>query len=77
MPLIATSDTHHLDFFGEHYSLLRASEEPTIEEVFASIRAGRIRQVSPAWPFPKFVRNVVDAVLINRVRSFVRRGTWH
>lgn len=71
-PLLATSDAHDLRFFGDHYSLLRASAEPTIEEVFAAIRAGRIRQVSPPWPPGKFLSHLVRALFVSRFRKMFR-----
>ncbi len=72
-PLLATSDTHNLSLFGDHYSLIRASAEPTMEEVFTSIRAGRIRQVSPPWPSLKFARHMFAAVVVSRFQKFMRR----
>jgi hypothetical protein len=53
-PVVATSDAHRLDFFGDHYSFVQA--ERTIEAVFESIRAGKVRLVSPAWPLHRFLR---------------------
>lgn len=43
-PMIACSDTHRLQWMGNHYCLLDA--EPTKESVFAAIRAGRIQNIS-------------------------------
>lgn len=49
LPLLATSDAHRLRFFGEHYSLLGvpSGKVPSIEHVFAAIRAHRIQRVTP------------------------------
>ena len=50
-PLLATSDAHRRRFFGQNYSLLAVSigvATPTIESVFAAIRADRIQRVSPS-----------------------------
>ncbi len=54
-PLLATSDAHRRVFFGDNYSLLGvAGESPTIDEVFAAIRAGRIQRVSPSGGIARF-----------------------
>lgn len=59
-PLLATSDTHHLDFFGEHYTLVpmpRSSGAiPCAESIFDAIRDGMSRTVSPPWPLRRFLR---------------------
>ena len=49
-PLLATSDAHRKRFFGENYSLLAVDADgspPSLEAVFAAIRADRIQRVSP------------------------------
>ena len=48
-PLLATSDAHRRQFFGENYSLLGLppGAVPTVENVFGAIRADRIHRVSP------------------------------
>jgi predicted metal-dependent phosphoesterase TrpH len=71
-PLLATSDAHRLEFFGDHYSLIRATEPLTIEAIFTSIRAGRIRQVSPPWPTGKFLHHFLLAVFYYRLRKLLR-----
>lgn len=55
-PVLATSDAHKLEFFGDHFSLVEVEEDPSIEQVFEAIHAGRIEQVSPPWPWRKFAR---------------------
>jgi predicted metal-dependent phosphoesterase TrpH len=72
-PLLATSDAHELRFFGDHYSLVRASAQPPIQEVFASIRAGRVRQVSPAWQTGKFLRHLLRSVTVDKLRKLGSR----
>ena len=50
-PLLATSDAHRRRFFGQNFSLLaveNVSGTPTMESVFAAIRADRIQRVSPS-----------------------------
>lgn len=58
-PLLATSDTHRLDFFGDHYTLVNLPRSPGIpqaEAIFHAIRAGLTRTVSPPWPLGRFLR---------------------
>jgi predicted metal-dependent phosphoesterase TrpH len=46
-PLIATSDAHQLHAFGRHYTTIARPAEMTIENVFATLRAGPLRLTSP------------------------------
>jgi hypothetical protein len=46
-PLIATSDAHQLHAFGRHYTSIPRSRELTVENVFAALRNGPRRVVSP------------------------------
>jgi len=46
-PLIATSDAHQLHAFGRHYTSIPRPSELTIENVFAALRNGPRRVVSP------------------------------
>lgn len=55
LPLLATSDTHRLRFFGENYSLLGLTgTKATIEGLFEAIHADRIRRVAPTGGLPRF-----------------------
>lgn len=47
-PLIATSDAHQLHAFGRHYTSIPRPNELTIENVFAALRNGPRRVVSPS-----------------------------
>jgi predicted metal-dependent phosphoesterase TrpH len=47
-PLIATSDAHQLHAFGRHYTSIPRPDALTIENVFAALRSGRRRVVSPS-----------------------------
>jgi len=47
-PLIATSDCHQLHAFGRHYTSFPHLDELTIENVFAALRNGPRRVVSPS-----------------------------
>jgi predicted metal-dependent phosphoesterase TrpH len=47
-PLIATSDAHQLHAFGRHYTSIPRPAELTIENVFAALRGGPRRVVSPS-----------------------------
>ena len=67
-PLLATSDSHRRVFFGEHYSLLGVDgETPTIENVFAAVRAGRIQRVSPTGGLSRFVALMFFLFLLHPV----------
>jgi PHP-associated len=46
-PLLATSDAHQLHAFGRHYTSILRPTELTIENVFAALRTGPRRAVSP------------------------------
>jgi len=47
-PLIATSDAHQLHAFGRHYTSIPRPRELTAETVFAALRNGPRRMVSPS-----------------------------
>jgi predicted metal-dependent phosphoesterase TrpH len=47
-PLIATSDAHQLHAFGRHYTSIPRPSELTIEKIFAALRDGPRRVVSPS-----------------------------
>jgi predicted metal-dependent phosphoesterase TrpH len=47
-PLIATSDAHQLHAFGRHYTSIPRPRELTIETVFAALRKGPRRVISPS-----------------------------
>ena len=47
-PLLATSDAHQLHAFGRHYTSIPRPRELTIENVFAALRNGPRRVVSPS-----------------------------
>jgi predicted metal-dependent phosphoesterase TrpH len=46
-PLIAASDAHRLDAFGQHYTSIPRPEQLVPDSVFAQLRQGRLRLVSP------------------------------
>jgi predicted metal-dependent phosphoesterase TrpH len=49
--LVATSDAHRLHAFGRHYTSIPRPPELTAENVFATLRAGRIGLTSPPCSF--------------------------
>jgi len=57
-PLLATSDAHRLDGFGEHYSLVQAAADATPEAIFDAIRSGCVRPICPPFSAGKFVRHL-------------------
>jgi len=57
-PLLATSDTHRLAGFGDHYTLVQAPADATPEQIFDAIRAGCVRPVSAPMSTAKFARQL-------------------
>ncbi len=57
LPLVGTSDAHRRSGFGAHYSLvgLAATAEPSVEALFAALRAGHVRPVRPAGGLRHFL----------------------
>ncbi len=58
-PLLATSDAHRLDYFGRHYTLVKAEhngDDASAEAIFDAIRAGACRTVCPPYPIFKFLQ---------------------
>ncbi|HEX4639103.1 MAG TPA: PHP-associated domain-containing protein [Chthoniobacterales bacterium] len=47
-PLIATSDAHQLHAFGRHYTSIPRPRELTFENIFAALRNGPRRVISPS-----------------------------
>ena len=56
-PLIATSDAHQLHAFGRHYTSIPRPRDLTIENVFAALRNGPRRAISPSAPNYPWVRS--------------------
>ncbi|MCX6967673.1 MAG: PHP domain-containing protein, partial [Verrucomicrobia bacterium] len=56
-PLIATSDAHQLEAFGQHYSLVQAAPNAPPEAIFAAIRAGCVQLVSAPHSLCQFARH--------------------
>src|SRR6266480_4434121 len=54
-PLIATSDAHRLHAFGRHYTSIPSPPELTIENVFTTLRSGRVNLTSPPCSFDDLV----------------------
>ena len=68
-PLLATSDAHRRQFFGENYSLLGLApgQPPTIEAVFAAIRADRIHRVSPTGGLPRLLAMLIFLFVVHPI----------
>ena len=74
-PLIATSDTHRLSYFGDHYSLVQAPGDATPEVIFDAIRAGCIRPVSPALTDAQFANHLWWIFVEHGMRKRKGRGS--
>ncbi len=70
--LLATSDAHRLDYFGEHYSLVAAEAPCSAASLFAGIRAGNVEPVSPPWPWAKFARYLIYILAVHPVQCALR-----
>jgi hypothetical protein len=69
-PLLATSDSHRRDFFGHHYSLIGVEAGdglPTVAQIFAGMRAHRIRRVSPSGGLPRLAALLFFVLVVNPV----------
>ena len=81
--LIATSDAHRLHAFGRHYTSIPRPPELTAENVFATLRAGRIGLTSPPCSFVDLASAIYFIFLAhpfrrrrNRERRFVNRKAF-
>lgn len=72
-PLLATSDAHRLDYFGDHFSRVTAEGPCTVASIFEAIRAGRIERVSPPWPALKFMRYLFYIFAVHPVQCGLHR----
>jgi predicted metal-dependent phosphoesterase TrpH len=69
LPLVATSDAHRLRGFGRHYSWVDTGGARTVEALFAGIRAGRVRRVSPRCSPWDFADTLYDVVIGHPLRK--------
>jgi len=81
-PLLATSDAHRLDFFGDHYTLVdvgagTGGNATTPEAIFNAIRAGAFRSVSPPWPLPRFLQYAWWVLAVHEFRLLQARIAGH
>ena len=78
-PLLATSDSHRKQFFGNNYSLIgiEAVDGPlTIAQVFAGLRAERIRLVSPSGGLPRLLALLAFVFIISPVLRRLPGSKW-
>ena len=73
-PLLATSDSHRLENFGSHYSLVQAPPDATPESLFEAIRSGCVQPVSPPHTPVKFARYLWWVLVQHEIRKL--RGRW-
>ncbi|MEI6349629.1 MAG: PHP domain-containing protein [Verrucomicrobiota bacterium] len=74
-PLIAASDTHLLDFFGTHYTLVEAPQEPGPEAIFEAIRAGRTQNVSEPLCASRLIRQLWWIFVAHKIKLIrAKRG---
>ncbi len=53
-PLLWSSDSHNLRYFGKHYTMIDA--KPKVEDVLAAIRSGKTKGVVPRFPLEDLVK---------------------
>src|SRR2546421_1781550 len=73
-PLLATSDAHQLHAFGRHYTSVPRPSELRIEHVFAALRDGPRRVVSPAASIVDLVSMIYFFFFTHPVRIRRRRS---
>ncbi len=74
-PVIATSDTHHLDMVGHNYTEVEAAAADT-RAIFDAIRAGRVRAVTRPFTLPRLLAFGFGVVVFQALmRPFHRRET--
>src|SRR6266705_6893851 len=73
-PLIATSDAHRLHAFGRHYTSIPSPPELTIENVFTTLRSGRVNLTSPPCSFDDLVSAIYFVFLAHPFRR-LRKGS--
>ncbi len=82
LPLLATSDAHRRCAFGPSFSFLEVpigdearsyAAPPTAGEIFAAIRADRIRRVSPAYGLTRLLPLLLFLFLVHPI---LRRIPW-
>jgi predicted metal-dependent phosphoesterase TrpH len=73
LPLVGTSDTHHLFMFGTNHTLVDAEKETLA--VFRAIRAGRVRRYSPPLTLGGAMKVLACMEVKDRLaRVFTARG---
>ena len=71
-PLIATSDAHRLEGFGQHYSLVQADATP--EAIFDAIRSNCVQPISPPLSTAKFARHSWWVFVEHNIRKWRGRS---
>lgn len=72
-PLIATSDAHRMEGFGRHYSWVQAPAYAEPEAIFAAVRNGCVRSVSPALSSVQFARQIYWMFGVHERRKWMAR----
>ncbi len=74
-PLLATSDAHRLGAFGRHYTEIPRPAELSVETVFAGLRAGPRRLISPACTLGELLGELWFIFIHHPVRALWRGNT--
>ena len=68
-PLLATSDAHRLNAFGQHYTSIPRPADLSAEAVFAQLRAGELRIQSPPATFVEILSTFYFVFIQHPLRS--------
>jgi predicted metal-dependent phosphoesterase TrpH len=72
-PLVATSDAHRLNAFGQHYTSIPQPEQLTPESVFTQLRRGPLRLISP----PATLSDIMSTFYFVFIEHPLRAGHGH
>ena len=71
-PMVATSDAHHIEHFGEHFTWVSTCEDPTIDDVVEAIRNAQVEIESAPINLRRFVTTAAT-VLTVRLNTPLRK----
>ncbi len=73
-PIIACSDTHRLRWMKDHYNLVDA--QPTQDDVFAAIRAGRFQNITRPLDTGEAIRRALWYFILHITLKIFRAKGW-
>ena len=73
-PLVATSDAHRLEAFGNHYTSIPRPAELTVESLLRTLRRGPLRLTSPPSSWRDLLQVCYFLFIKHPIRRRLRRG---